>query len=308
MKIIISEFMDGAAVGQLREGFDVIYDPNLVDQPDALHRAVAAADALIVRNRTRVEEKLLAAAGLLKVIGRLGVGLDNIDLQRCTERNIEVIPAVGANSQAVAEYVIATAMLLLRGAFAASAEVARGAWPRARLSDGRETAGKTLGLVGFGGIGRLTARLAWGLGMDVIAYDPALPDASEIWTQSGVRPSALDDLVAHADVVSLHVPLLASTRNLFDAARIARMKQGSVLINTARGGIVDERALAAALSEGRLAGAALDVYEDEPLPAGSVLAGVPNLVLTPHIAGVTAESNLRVSRLIADRVSAHLLK
>lgn len=308
MKIIISEFMDGAAVGQLRETFDVVYDPGLVDQPDALRRAVAGADALIVRNRTHVEETLLAAADELKVIGRLGVGLDNIDLHRCTERNIEVIPAVGANSQAVAEYVIATAMLLLRGAFMASAEVGNGAWPRARLSEGREIAGKTLGLVGFGGIGQLTARLARGLGMDVIAYDPALPAASAIWAQSGVRSCALDDLVARADVISLHVPLLASTRNLFDAARIAQMKSGSVLINTARGGIVDEAALADALTEGRLAGAALDVFHDEPLPSGGPLAGVPNLVLTPHVAGVTAESNQRVSQLIAERVSAHLLK
>jgi (S)-sulfolactate dehydrogenase len=308
MKIVISEFMHGAAVELLREGFDVIYDPDLVGQPHALRHAVASADALIVRNRTRVEESLLSAGRVLKVIGRLGVGLDNIDLQRCRERHIEVIPATGANAQAVAEYVMATAMLLLRGAFAASAEVASGAWPRARLSQGREIAGKTLGLVGFGTIGQLTARLARGLGMDAIASDPALPDDASIWAETGVRPLPLDELVAHSDVVSLHVPLLPGTRNLFDGARIGRMKPRSLLINTSRGGIVDEPALASALREERLSGAALDVYRDEPLAADSALADVPNLILTPHIAGVTAESNVRVSHFIASQISAQLLR
>ncbi|MBB5216111.1 hydroxyacid dehydrogenase [Parapusillimonas granuli] len=306
MKIIISEFMDTAAVDQLRSGFEVVYDPALVDRPDDLRAAVAGAQGLIVRNRTQVGGELLAAAGGLKVVGRLGVGLDNIDTKVCTDRGIKVIPATGANSRAVAEYVIASAMMLLRGGFLASADVLRGDWPRTRLSEGRESGGKTLGLVGFGGIGRLAAGLAQGLGFTVIAYDPGIPGSAPVWAETGVRQLPLDELLAQSDVVSLHVPLIESTRNLFDADTLAKMRPGAILINTARGGIVDESALADALRAGRLGGAALDVFAQEPLKAGNAFADAPNLILTPHIAGVTAESNQRVSQMIADEVARFL--
>ncbi|TEA77887.1 hydroxyacid dehydrogenase [Allopusillimonas ginsengisoli] len=306
MNIVISEFMDAAAVDVLRQRFDVVYDPELVDRPDALRAALPGAHAWIVRNRSQVDESMLAIAPALKVVGRLGVGLDNIAVQACQSRNIAVIPAVGANAQAVAEYVIATSMMLLRRSYASSSDVANGRWPRAELSQGRETAGKTLGLVGFGGIGQLVAKLARALGMEIVAYDPAIPDNASLWQDSGAKPMPLDDLLGEADVVSLHVPLLDSTRKLFDAQRLRRMKQGAILINTARGGIVDEPALAQVLVSGHLGGAALDVYEDEPLPAGTALSGIPSLILTPHVAGVTNESNQRVSWLIADRVSAYL--
>ncbi len=222
------------------------------------------------------------------------------------ERGIEVIPATGANAQAVAEYVIATAMLLLRGVYLSTPAVAAGAWPRNKLSNGREIAGKTLGIVGFGGIGRLTARLARSLGMEVRAFDAQIGADDPAWIAEGVHRTALDALLACADVVTLHVPLTDATRGLIDADRLAHMKAGAVLINTARGGVVDEAALAGALVSGHLAGAALDVFENEPLPAGSPLAAAPNLILTPHVAGVTAESNVRVSSLIADKVAAAL--
>jgi (S)-sulfolactate dehydrogenase len=212
------------------------------------------------------------------------------------------VPATGANALAVAEYVIGTAMLLLRGAYRATADVAAGRWPRAALSEGREIHGKTLGLVGFGGIGRLTAGLARTLGMRVVAHDPAVDPNAPLWREAAVEPLALDEVLAAADVVSLHVPLVESTRNLMDARRLALMKPDAILVNTARGGIVDEAALAAALRARRLGAAALDVFADEPLPAGSPLADAPNLILTPHIAGVTAESNARVSAMIAERV------
>lgn len=304
--IVISEFMDQAAVEALRQRFAVNYDASLVDRRVDLLASLGAVPALIVRNRTRVDGDLLAAAPQLRVVGRLGVGLDNIDVAACKARGIEVIPATGANAQAVAEYVVATAMVLLRGAYLSSAEVAAGAWPRARLSEGREAAGKTLGLIGFGGIGRLAATLARGIGMQVIACDPLLPEASPVWRENGAGSRTLDKLLAEADAVSLHVPLTDTTRNLLNAARIASMKPGAVLINTARGGVVDEAAVAAALKEGRLAGAALDVFEREPLPAGSPLADAPNLLLTPHVGGVTHESNERVSTLIADKIAAFL--
>lgn len=306
MRIVISEFMDSGAVAALASRFDVAYDEGLVDRPDDLAHAVADADALIVRNRTQVDEALLASAPRLRVVGRLGVGLDNIATAACAARGISVIPATGANAQAVAEYVLAAAMLLRRGAYGASADVAGGRWPRAALSDGRELAGSVLGLIGFGGIGRLTGRLARALGMQAIGVDPQLPAFSPTWTEERTLPRALDEVLAQADVVTLHVPLTPATRNLIDAARLSAMKRDAILINTSRGGIVDEAALAAALRSGRLGGAALDVFAREPLPAGSPLADCPRLLLTPHVAGVTRESNQRVSSLVADKVAAAL--
>jgi len=306
MRIVITEFMDEAAVAALAARFDVHYDAALVDRPDDLPPLLAGADAIIVRNRTQVNDALLAAGPQLRVVGRLGVGLDNIDVAACGERGIEVIPATGANAQAVAEYVIAAAMLLLRTAYHATADVAAGQWPRAALSNGRELAGTALGLIGFGGIGRLTGRLGRALGMHAIGFDPQAPASASVWRDEDTRPRTLDEVTGEADVISLHVPLTPQTRNLMDASRIATMKHGAILINTSRGGVVDEVAVAAALREGRLGGAALDVFAQEPLPAGSPLAGCPNLLLTPHIAGVTRESNRRVSSLVAEKVAAAL--
>jgi len=301
-RIVIAEFMGEAAVAELRAQHEVLYDPTLVDDGDRLHREAADADALIVRNRTQVRGELLAALGRCTVVGRLGVGLDNIDVMGCESRGMRVIPATGANALNVAEYVIASAMLLLRGAYGSTASVASGRWPRAALSNGREFSGKTLGLVGFGSIGQLTACLAGTLGVRTIAYDAMLDADHPAFVQSGTRRVGLDALVAQADAISLHVPLVESTRLLFDAARIAAMKPGAVLINTSRGGIVDEAAVAAALREGRLGGAALDVFDAEPLAAAAHFEDCPNLLLTPHIAGVTAESNERVSSLVARKV------
>lgn len=300
--VVIAEFMDDAAVARLRARAEVRYEPTLVDQPDALREAVREADVLIVRNRTQVRGALLEAMPRCRAIGRLGVGLDNIDVAACEARGLRVIPATGANARSVAEYVVTTAMVLLRGAYLSTAEVAAGRWPRAVLSEGREAGGKTLGLVGFGSIGQLTADLARPLGFRVQAADAFLAPDHPAWAAHGATPVPLDTLLATSDVVSLHLPLDAGTRRLFDAARIGAMRPGAILIDTARGGIVDEAALAAALKSGHLGGAALDVFEDEPLPAGSPLAGAPRLILTPHVAGVTRESNARVSQFIADKV------
>jgi (S)-sulfolactate dehydrogenase len=303
--IVITEFMDEAAIREHLGGFDVLYDPKLVDAPQALAAALASARALVVRNRTQVRGALLAAAPRLAVVGRLGVGLDNIDVEACRARNIAVYPATGANDLSVAEYVITAALVLLRGAWFASQAVAAGEWPRQRLM-GRELAGKRLGLVGFGAIARDTAARARALGMTVAAFDPHLPADHAAW--AGARRVGLEDLLATSDVVSLHVPLTAETRRLIDAAALGRMKPDAILVNAARGGVVDESALVAALRAGRLGGAALDVFEREPVDAeaGRTFAGVPNLLLTPHIAGVTVESNVRVSDVTARAVAAHL--
>jgi (S)-sulfolactate dehydrogenase len=302
MKIIITEFMDERAVAQLAAKHDVVYDPKLVDKPAELLAAAATCDAIIVRNRTQVRGDLLSALKQCKVVGRLGVGLDNIDVPGCEAKGMKVIPATGANALSVAEYVIASTMLLLRGAFAATGDVVAGRWPRNALSNGRETAGKTLGIIGFGSIGQTTARLARGLGMHVIAYDPVMPASSPVFAELGAKSAMLDQVITQADVVTLHVPLVDSTRGLFNAARIASMKADAILINTSRGHIVDVEAVAESLKSGHLGGAALDVFDAEPLPASPMFEGCPGLLLTPHISGVTYEANERVSFMIAEKV------
>ena len=282
--IVISEFNDDAAVSDLARDYEVLYDPALVDRPADLAAALSDARALIVRNRTQVTAELLAAAPRLAVVGRLGVGLDNIDLAACESRGVAVCPATGANAVAVAEYVIATILVLVRGAYMATARVVAGEWPRGTLI-GRKAAGRQLGLVGFGGVAREVARRARALDMTVAAYDPFLAAVDPVW--DGVTRLDLPAPWPAADVISPHVPLTEATRHLVDADALAAMRPGAVLINTARGGVVDEAAVVAALKAGRLGGAALDVFEAEPLDGagGTHFADVPGLVLTPHIAG-----------------------
>ena len=301
-RILITEFMDAPAVAQLQQAHEVRYDPQMVDQPEALLHAAADVDALIVRNRTQVRGALLQAMARCKVVGRLGVGLDNIDVAACEARGMQVIPATGANALSVAEYVIGTAMLLLRGAYQSQAAMVQGQWPRNALSNGREIHGKTLGLIGYGSIGQLTARLAQALGMRVQAYDALMAPDHPAFASTGVQAVTLETLLASSDVISLHVPLLPSTQHLMNAARLAQVKPGAIVINSARGGVVDEAAVVAAVRSGHLGGAALDVFEQEPLKSGALFADCPNLILTPHIAGVSLESNERVSELIARKV------
>jgi (S)-sulfolactate dehydrogenase len=304
--VLITEFMDEAAVDSLRARHEVTYDAKLVDARAELLALVADADALIVRNRTQVNAEVLEHAPRVRVVGRLGVGLDNLDMAGCAARGIEVIPAIGANADAVAEYVLLAAGALLRGAFFVSADTGAGKWPRGRMSEGAELGGRTLGIVGFGSIGRTVAAKARAFGLVVAAYDPLLAADAPEWAASGARRCDLDELLGLADIVTLHLPLAPETRGLFSRERLARMRRGALLVNTARGGIVDEAALAALVKSGHLGGAAIDVFEREPLPAGSPLAGLPNVLLTPHIAGVTLESNVRVSGMIAERVLAAL--
>lgn len=307
--IVITEFMDEDAIRGVLASHDVLYDATLVDRRDDLLAAAAKADALIVRNRTRVDAALLDHAPKLKAVGRLGVGLDNIDLDACKARDIAVYPATGANDAAVVEWVIAAMLVLLRGAFGARESVIAGAWPRTKLM-GREAGDKRLGLIGFGSIGRKVGAVASALGMTVCAFDPHISAGDAVWSQpwGKVDRCDLETLLRESDVVSLHVPLTDATRNIIDAGTIAGMKDGAVLINAARGGVLDEAAVAAALRSGRLGGAALDVFAQEPLTkeAGQIFAGCPNLILTPHIAGVTVEANTRVSRMVAEKIRDHL--
>jgi D-3-phosphoglycerate dehydrogenase len=260
-------------------------------------------DALIVRSKTRVTAPVIAAGIALKVIGRAGIGVDNIDVPAATERGIVVFNTPDANATTTAELTIGHLLSLSRHLPQADRSVRGGAWQPTRYV-GAELAGKTVGIIGFGTIGRLVAIRCAGLKMRVTAYDPFV--SPEIMAQSAAEPQELEALLAGADYVTLHCPLIDKTRNLIDAARIATMKPGARLINCARGGLVDEEALVAALQSGHLAGAALDVFVKEPPPKDSPLLALDNVVVTPHLGASTEEAQQAVSVRIAEDI-AHFL-
>jgi D-3-phosphoglycerate dehydrogenase len=264
---------------------------------------IPSYDALIVRSKTKVTAPVIAAGAALKVVGRAGIGVDNIDVPAATERGIVVFNTPDANATTTAELTIAHLMSLSRHLPQADRSVRSGVWTPTKFV-GSEVAGKTIGIVGFGTIGRLVAARCAGLKMRVLAYDPFV--APEIMPQSAAEPRDLDALIAEADYVTLHCPLIDKTRNVIDAERIRRMKPGARLINCARGGLVDEAALFAALQSGHLAGAALDVFASEP-PKESPLLALHNVVLTPHLGASTEEAQQAVSARIAEDVANFLL-
>lgn len=304
--ILISEFITSQALETLRSKHSVVYEPELYKDRAALIAATQNMEALIVRNLTQVNEEILAKAARLKVVGRLGVGLENIELPACAQRNIKVIPATGANAESVAEYVIGAAIALTRGFIPATISTLKGEWPRPRFSAYHEFLGKTIGIVGFGSIGRIVAKKANAFGLKCLAYDPVLSGNEVALEGFNVPLVSLNALLSHSDAVTLHLPFLPETKGLFNLDILSQMKAGACLINTARGGIVDEFALAECLRSGHLGGAALDVFSAEPAKDLSHLVGIENLILTPHIAGVTHESNERVSQMIADEVNLFL--
>lgn len=301
-EIVITEFMDADGVSALG-AFDVLFDPQLVDKPEALHAALADCRGLIVRNRTQVRPALLQFAPKLEVVGRLGVGLENLDLPACAARGIPVLPATGTNDDTVAEFVIGSMLALLRtGALHVTPQVLAGEWPRTKVIGGRDAKGMTMGLVGFGLIAKQVAVRARAFGMRVLAHDPFVAPGDPAWERLGVERRELGDMLRETEVLSIHVPLTPATRGMIDARAIASLPRGAYVVNTARGGLIDEDALVAALKEGRLAGAALDVFDGEPLEAGSRFVGAPNVILSPHVAGITLDANKRASLLTAENV------
>lgn len=297
--------MQSQAVAALQARHRVIYEPALADDLPRLAELVMECDALIVGNRTQVNEDLLSIATELSIVGRLGAELTNIDVAACVARNITVASAAGANAIAVAEYVIGAILNMRRNVYGLSEEVAAGRWPQQAGAAGGEAHRQRLGLIGFGHTARHTAQIARGLGMQVVAYDPAIAADAAIWGLHGTRPSDLALLLTHSDFISLHLPLTETNRGLIGEREIARMQPGAFLINASAGGIVDEAAVVAALKAGHLAGVAFDVFAQEPLPANTIWAGAPNAMLTPHIAGLTEQSSTRVSDMIARKVLAH---
>jgi D-3-phosphoglycerate dehydrogenase / 2-oxoglutarate reductase len=256
-------------------------------------------DALVVRSETKVTARVLEAGPSLQVVGRAGVGVDNIDVPAATARGVYVVNAPLGNIVAAAEHTLALALTLLRRVVDADRSVRAGEWTRSKFV-GRELRGKTLGLVGIGRVGGEVAHRAAAFGMNIVAHDPFATEASA--RAAGARLVDLDVLLRTADVVSLHVPLTEKTRGLIDAAALAKMKPAAALVNAARGEVVDLDALASALENGRLAGAALDVFALEPLPADAAIRRAPRTVLTPHIAGSTAEAQTNVAVAVVEQI------
>ncbi|MCL6454210.1 MAG: hydroxyacid dehydrogenase [Alicyclobacillus sp.] len=283
------------------DGMLVVYNPALADDRPGLLSLGPGTAGLVVRNRTQVDAELLAHFPDLRVVGRLGVGLDNIDVAACRARGVDVVAATGFNATSVAEYVVACLLQHARPLWQWSAAVKAGTWRR-QAAIGRELHGKTLGLIGIGDIGQRVATRARALGLRVMAFDPFVLPSHAVVRDFGVWLAPLETVLETANFVSVHVPLTPATRHLLDGEALARMRDDGVLINTARGGVIDEAALALALSRSPRRFAYLDVREVEPPGPADALAALDNVCLTPHIAGITEES----SRAVADYVLAEV--
>ena len=301
--VIAADRVSNKGLLPLRE--DERFEVHRIDDSSSadFHSVLSDAHGLIVRSGTKVDKELLDSAMNLRAIGRAGVGVDNIDVTAATSKGIAVFNAPRGNTIAAAELTMALMLSVVRRVTAADRSVRSGEWDRSRFQ-GVELRGRVLGLVGAGRIGREVALRCQAFGMGVIAHDPYLSDDDA--QDFGARLMDFDEVIATADVISLHVPLNDETRHMIDGDALGRMKKKAFLINASRGGVIVEDDLAAALSSGAIAGAALDVYEDEPLPADSPLRGAPNLVLTPHLGASTKEAQVSVAREVAISVKTAL--
>jgi D-3-phosphoglycerate dehydrogenase / 2-oxoglutarate reductase len=302
-KVLISDSMDPKAAEIFRQnGVEVEERPGL--SPDELKAVIGGYDGLAIRSATKVTAELLAAAPRLKVIGRAGIGVDNVDIPAATARGVVVMNTPFGNSITTAEHAVALMFALARELPQADASTQAGKWEKNRFM-GVELTSKTLGLIGCGNIGSIVADRALGLKMKVIAYDPFLTEERAI--DIGVEKVRLDELLARADFISLHTPLTDQTRNILSAENIAKTKPGVRIVNCARGGLIDEAALKAALDSGHVAGAALDVFAEEPARE-TPLFGSPGLVATPHLGASTTEAQVNVALQVAEQMSDFLVR
>lgn len=286
----------GLALLRGTPGFDVVAAHG---KPDVLKEALPRAVVLLVRSETQVTDAVLGTAPRLKFVGRAGMGVDNIDVPAATRRGVTVMNTPGANTVSAAEHAIGLMLALVRRIPRAAESMRKGEWDRKRFA-GTELHGKVLGLVGLGRIGSHVAGIARAFGMTIIAHDPFLSEARA--REIGAELASLDDLFTRADVISLHVALTDKTRHLIDARRLGLMRPKAVLINTARGALIDDAALITALRDKKIGGAGLDVFEPEPLPADSPYRALDNVVLTPHLAASTSEAQERTSLEICGAV------
>ena len=303
-RVLVSDKLSKTAVQIFRDrGVDVDYQPDLGKDKEKLLAVIGDYDGLAIRSATKVTEKVLAAAKRLKVIGRAGIGVDNVDVPVATAKGIIVMNTPFGNSITTAEHAVALMFAVARQLPAADASTQAGKWEKNRFM-GVEITGKTLGVIGCGNIGSIVAERGRGLRMRVVAFDPFLSEERAI--ELGVDKVELDELFRRADFITLHTPLTEKTRNIIDAAAIAKMKDGVRIINCARGGLVDEEALAAALKSGKVAGAGVDVFVTEPAET-SPLFGLDNVVCTPHLGAATTEAQENVALQVAEQMSDYLM-
>ena len=304
MKILITEFMDVKSIEILKTNFDVTVDQDLSTNSTELKKIINNFDALIVRNKTQVSKEILQNANKLKFIGRLGVGLDNIDTEYCKNNNIHVQPATGMNANSVAEYVINTSLSLLKNTPLMHQETSIGNWPRTSISS-RELKGKTIGLLGFGLIAKKVSILARVFNVQIIAYDPFVDPS--VGNEFNTKLLDINEIFKLSDIISIHLPHSETTENLLNYEAFKKMLKQPIIINSSRGSIINEEDLLKAYDEKLISGFALDVYNTEPVQKFFLdrIKKNTNCILTPHIAGVTEESNTRVSEFIAYAVKEY---
>lgn len=304
MKILISDALSEEGIKLLREVKEFQVDVGTDLKPDALKEVIKDYDALIVRSATKVTKEIIGAANCLKVIGRAGVGLDNVDLEAATQKGIIVMNTPGGNTISTAEHTMSMLLSLSRSIPQANASVKQGEWKRSKFM-GVELCGKVLGVIGFGRIGKEVAKRAFSFGMKVLAYDPFL--SREVAEELGVQVVELKQLFESSDFITVHTPLTDDTKHMISTREFTVMKKGVRIINCARGGIIDEAALSEAINQGRVAAAALDVFEKEPLASDNPLLKLDNVILTPHLGASTEEAQVNVSIEVAEIVRDALL-
>ena len=302
INILITEFIDPEALKILSKDFNVIYKKDIWENSDYLKKEINKFDGIIVRNKTNLNQSILEKAANLKYIGRLGVGLDNIDTEYCKKNNIFVQPATGMNADSVAEYVISSSLSLLKKTKLINAKTQSGQWPRTSITT-NELKGKILGLIGFGDIAKKVLKLINAFEVTTIAFDPFI--TSQEMEEHNVKKVTFENILSLADIISIHVPLNNETKYLFDKKIFQKMNNKPIIINSSRGGIINEIDLLEAYKNNYVSGFALDVYEHEPVNKIFLknITNDMNCILSPHIAGVTEESNTRVSEFIMNKTN-----
>ena len=300
-KILITEFINQNSLENLKKKFEIKYDEKIYENKLKLENIIHNYEGLIVRNKTQVDSNVLKKAKKLKFIGRLGVGLDNIDTEFCKNKNIHVQPATGMNADSVAEYVVSSSMSLIKKIPMFHNGTIKGEWPRTTIRSA-EINQKFLGIIGFGTIGKKVAKFCSKNGLKILAYDPYINEIND--KEIDAKLSNLNEIYEKSDIISIHLPLTDETKNMINKSSFSKMKNNPIIINTSRGSIINENDLIDAYHEKIISGFALDVFENEPIESkfyNKIIPGM-NCILTPHISGVTTESNIRVSDFIVKKI------
>ena len=299
-KILITEFINNESLSKLRKVFNVHYEENLWKNQKKIIKTIKDFDCLIVRNKTNVNKNLLSAATKIKLVGRLGIGLDNIDTKYCYSKKIFVQPATGMNAYSVAEYVSTCSLFLIKKISLFHRETLKANWPRTTIRS-EELKGKNIGIIGFGSVGKKVSEHCAKIGLKVLVYDKYL---KKFKRKNKLHISSLSFLLKNSDIISLHVPLTKENKNLINKNSFTKMKKKPIIINTSRGSIINEKDLLNAYNKNFISGFALDVFENEPVQKKFLkkIKKDMNCILTPHISGVTYQSNIRVSDFIVDKV------